>query len=188
VTWVPTGFLLPPRLVKKLVREITRSIIRTMSSCEPCFRIHGEGCEASYRNEKGEQICVFCEDGIPCPLQLKILRQTRAARATRRDETMNGAEKLQTQVSAARTCKAPGCEARLVSNNKSGFCQKHTPPRSRSRADPKPNGHGGEPAALSGANSHGQDLGAEDRVNLVLSTIPLDAKLRMISNWLEGKT
>jgi hypothetical protein len=100
------------------------------------------------------------------------------------DEMINGTDKPVSPATSplpqGRSCKFPGCEAKLVYNNKSGFCQKHKPPR---QANSKANGH--DPAGVSKAN--GQDLaGIEERVNLVLAAIPVEAKLRMVRGWLSG--
>src|SRR5579864_7292624 len=109
-----------------------------MPGCEVCFPVHGGGCAASYRDEKGRAICVFCADGIPCPTQLKILKETRASRP-QEDEM----EPTTDPASTVRTCKAHGCSRRLVHNNLSGFCTDHKP---RRRAQSKAAGKRQEPA------------------------------------------
>ena len=96
---------------------------------------------------------------------------------------INGTEKPKSpEVAGAhgRTCKATGCEAPLVWNNKSGYCTKHNPPRHS-----KANGH--DPAGVSVSRPNGQNLaGVEERINLVLAAIPIEAKLQMVRGWLSG--
>lgn len=63
--------------------------------CEPC-REKGHICETRNMEDGGRYVCVFCADGVPCPID---------ERATER------------------FC-AGGCGARLRSNNKAGRCGK----------------------------------------------------------------
>jgi hypothetical protein len=35
--------------------------------------IHGGGCPASHADQQGRPLCIFCEDGLSCPQQRKIL-------------------------------------------------------------------------------------------------------------------
>jgi len=192
--------------------------------CEPCLRIHGPGCKASYRDETGKRVCVFCADGIACPVQIRILKETRA-RNPKEDE-MNGTEKTTSPVSLSaaslpaakstentpstrkanghaakaspsspahkRTASAPAtlrtceeCPRRLSYNNKTGKCKEHSE-RDRRGSNPQA---ARPPAARNGSkksNAHrnDQDLAIAERVDLVLAAIPLEAKVRMISDWL----
>jgi hypothetical protein len=41
--------------------------------CERCLEIHGQGCTASYRDDQGRELCVFCVDSVICPRQKRIL-------------------------------------------------------------------------------------------------------------------
>jgi hypothetical protein len=168
-----------------ILRKETLSWI--MTNCEVCLQIHGEGCAASYRDSQGRAVCVFCADSLLCPKMMQILKRKI------KEDQMNGTDKppslaAETLPALARTCKAPGCNRKLVFNNKSGFCQKHTPARAHSKA----NGHCGSSAALSKANGNGtspqQQSAVEERVNLVLSGIPLEEKMRMLTGWLAGKS
>jgi hypothetical protein len=54
--------------------------------CVRCLLVHGRDprhgafpCVASQTGEKGEAICVWCADGLPCPFQLRRLAQTKAS-------------------------------------------------------------------------------------------------------------
>jgi hypothetical protein len=176
----------------------------TMSCCEVCLPIHGPGCAPSYRDERGRAICVFCADGVPCPKQLQILKQRRAHKGL--EGEMNGSDKSKSIAvvstpatsPAKRMCKVAGCAGELSYNNHTGYCHEH---RGRARrAKSKANGHAatihfpagrGELAHGNGATASkpdrdrdGNSRKLEERVNLVLSGLPLDEKVRMISLWL----
>ena len=46
--------------------------------CAICLPLHGPGCHASYTNSKGQAVCVFCFDGLPCAAQMRIVKQRRS--------------------------------------------------------------------------------------------------------------
>ena len=97
------------------------------------------------------------------------------------DEVDNTKKPVVGTATPARTriCKAAGCEATLVYNNKSGFCQRHAPRRVHSKA----NGRGPALDAVSKENGHG----VGERLNMILAGIPPEDKMRMIQDWLRGK-
>jgi hypothetical protein len=47
--------------------------------CEVCLKIHGDGCPASYRDDTGKKVCVWCQDRALCPVQKRILAKAAAA-------------------------------------------------------------------------------------------------------------
>jgi hypothetical protein len=56
------------------------------ADCSKCLRLHGTDppagvfpCKASQTDEKGQAVCVFCADNLPCPLQIRRLAQSKAA-------------------------------------------------------------------------------------------------------------
>jgi hypothetical protein len=113
---------------------------------------------------------------------------------------------------AVRTCKV--CGAHLVHNNITGVCKDHRAPAKtkaktngagdehRGGADSKAQGsNGSNGAVVTKANGHGNgavvakahgngkahELALEERVNLLISAIPLEEKVRMISSWLRAE-
>jgi len=126
---------------------------------------------------------------------------------------MNGIEKSKstsgspvTTSPGPRTCKAPDCKRTLVHNNRTGFCTDHgslakrrghatndrggptlvTKPNSKANGAviSKANDHNGNGVDKTNAHENSHALAIDERVNLVLSGLPLDEKLRMISLWL----
>src|SRR6267154_5324945 len=45
--------------------------------CSRCLGLHGVGCTATHETEAGLPSCVFCLDGVPCPI---VRRRERSAR------------------------------------------------------------------------------------------------------------
>jgi hypothetical protein len=45
-----------------------------MLQCKACLDLHGPGCAATHETDAGDPCCVFCLDGVPCPVQRKRLR------------------------------------------------------------------------------------------------------------------
>jgi len=119
-------------------------------------------------------------------------------------EKTNGHAMAPAPAETVRTCKAPDCNARLAHNNKTGFCTDHQvrvkangaadegahsgAHGSNGAAVAKANGHGnGAVAAKANGNGNSRELALEERVNLVISAIPLKEKVRMISSWLRAE-
>lgn len=124
-----------------------------MSWCSRCVGIHGNGCVACYRDEAGRELCVFCYDGLVCPIQKRILTTAKAAGATtipaksvigtptahstialagellrrRRivGSTATAESEDDTMAGAIRMCSEPGCDKKLANNNTTGKCQAH---------------------------------------------------------------
>lgn len=117
-----------------------------MSWCEGCSPIHGEGCTASYRDRDSRKMCVFCLDGVICPIQKRILAPAAAAIATRpvivgeptirnkiavagmllrRRLISDTSETQEEDGMAVRMCSEPGCDKKLSFNNTTGRCQLH---------------------------------------------------------------
>jgi hypothetical protein len=136
-----------------------------MTECIKCLELHGRGCTATYENEDGDPSCVFCLDGVPCPVQKKQrsgrTEQYLAASTTvdlRRSKASQkeGEEKMETRTAethatiAARICRKPGCTTPLGPKNQSGLCSPHfhwSDPAKRSSSTG--NGH-----AAAGSNGH----------------------------------
>ena len=117
--------------------------------CTRCVGIHGPGlgCFASFTDAVGKAVCVFCADGVPCPVQQRIIALPRSERSKwlierlkqrtkSQEDRMNGTKKGKFPVPASpatassaattkRTCKVVGCEAELAHNNTTGFCHEH---------------------------------------------------------------
>ena len=110
--------------------------------------IHGPGlgCSASTSDADRKAVCIFCADGVPCPIQKRIIALPRADRSKwlieqlkqrtkSREDRMNGTEKAKSPVPASpatasptatkRTCEVAGCEGKLAYNNTTGFCHEH---------------------------------------------------------------
>jgi hypothetical protein len=45
--------------------------------CARCLKAHGPGCPAAVTVD-GEAVCVFCLDGLACPVAMRILKQIRS--------------------------------------------------------------------------------------------------------------
>ena len=188
-----------------------------MSWCSRCIGIHGEGCPASYRDDAGRELCVFCYDDVVCPIQKRILAKAAAAGAPeiptkpvvgaptaentralaavllRRRQILGSTS---TTKETTMTCSEPGCSKDLAHNNKTGRCQLHGGEGSHHPAAPvvrserpRGNGHAGNGRANGNGHAHGNghDLAVEARVELVLTKIPLEEKLAFISRWLSGE-
>jgi hypothetical protein len=132
-------------------------------------------------------------------------------RTKSQEDRMNGTERekspvLTSQDAASpavtkRTCEVAGCEGKLAYNNTTGFCHEH-----RARAHKKTNAvvrktnraahhsareNRGDSGAQHAAVAHvskpdGHALAIAERVELVLRTIPLAEKSRMVAAWLAG--
>lgn len=68
--------------------------------CKPCLE-KGHRCETRNRDLFSNFICVFCEDGVECP----IAKQERQAK---------------------QVCSHPGCTQRLIDGNKTNKCGHHS--------------------------------------------------------------
>jgi hypothetical protein len=162
-----------------------------MSSwCTRCFRIHGEGCKPSYRDpDSGEELCAFCIDGFLCPTQKRILAKARAAGVKSDPDRalpifQNFEETMERAITTteARICSEPGCDKKLVHNNKTGKCQAHSADLPHRPRQPANGGNG-----YADHQPNGHDAGIEARVALVMDKIPLAERLAFISRWLAGE-
>jgi hypothetical protein len=114
--------------------------------CARCLRTHGPGCAASYTDEQGEPICVFCLDQVVCPIARRIAAVPRAKRSRwivtqiRKGKDLAKEERMTTTSlptpgaapksivetsPAPRICSGPGCKMILRPANRTGKCQKH---------------------------------------------------------------
>jgi len=99
--------------------------------CVRC-RDAGHKCAATHELD-GEPICVFCEDGLPCPI---IRREQRAARDRKPQPTPIAEVNRETTVEktveqengaavTTRICAKPGCTTEIGPKNRSGRCGPH---------------------------------------------------------------
>lgn len=148
--------------------------------CERCVTIHGPGCAASTVLD-GKALCIFCEDGIACPTQRRILKygvsprqiQKHGIRSVAKQaielsvekggEMMGENEKQKSPTSPARPVTAPAqtrhckileCARALGPHNTTGLCHDH---RGRGRRRSKTNGHAKSAASVK-ANGHGNGV------------------------------
>jgi hypothetical protein len=135
--------------------------VREQMDCARCLRTHGPGCAASYTDEEGEPLCVFCLDQVVCPIARRIAAIPRAKRSRwivnqrigdqikERKKNLAKEERMMTTTTATvtdtkssarapetstvpRICSEPGCKATLRPANSTGKCQLH---RSHSKAN-----------------------------------------------------
>jgi hypothetical protein len=175
-------------------------------SCERCFEIHRAGCAGTHVDENGRPICVFCLDGVPCPVQQRLARGKGAI--VMEPETKNLTE---TQApTAPRICERPGCGRTLSAENKIGRCRRHVRWNAASSDSASPgarhasagsngtNGHPPEPASANGSapvnEARSVEISAplprvirEDRVDRLLLSLPLADKTRIATAWLAGE-
>ena len=111
--------------------------------CETCLA-NGHQCLAY----PGSTQCIFCEDGVPCPILRRnpkpvvpAYRPTRVAQAPARKSVVDKlfrasiAESRQREIgkdhevtmkqAKSRTCDAPDCNTGITVQNKSGYCARH---------------------------------------------------------------
>src|SRR5216684_4238529 len=152
--------------------------------CSRCLVLHGVGCTATHETEAGLPSCVFCLDGVPCPVvrrRERVAKQkppeepppkadeaefevpsTSSDHKQTRDEEKSMETKASTHSPAAtRVCARPGCTVKLSAINKSGKCAAHfhwkgTEKRSSSAG----NGH----AAVGSNNANGHARTVPDNV------------------------
>lgn len=126
--------------------------------CESCFPKHGPGCVATATDESGRAVCLFCEDGVPCPRMKKRSAQEQKRGSTSEEKRVSNqkvdlsdsALKVPSKtnghaiastvaaVGATRVCKVSECATTLGAKNRSGFCHKHfhrSETKTRARAD-----------------------------------------------------
>jgi hypothetical protein len=150
--------------------------------CKRCIDLHGApGCAATHESEDGAPSCVFCVDGVLCPVLRKreqvARKREKGLTAEKRapDPTVNlrvrsrgsdtetkGKAKMETKPAttsqahapaAIRVCERPGCTTELGALNRSGRCAAHF--HWKGTAKPRSNGSNGHAAAgSSGTNGH----------------------------------
>jgi hypothetical protein len=91
---------------------------------------------------------------------------------------------IDTTAVTARSCKIPGCRGKLAPNNTTGYCHEH---RGRGHHSNKTKSNGAS-VAVAAPHARGVQPVAAERVNLLLSAIPLEEKLAFCSAWLAGES
>jgi hypothetical protein len=111
--------------------------------------------------EDGVALCVFCCDGLICPVQRRIIAMPRSDRSQWILEQLRKKSQEEPMTTAnastipaarapelpARSCSEPGCKAKLAPNNQSGKCREH---RSHSKSNGAGAGATAKPAAGNG--------------------------------------
>src|ERR1700687_4898830 len=113
--------------------------------CSRCLGLHGVGCTATHETEAGLPSCVFCLDGVPCPVVHRRERSARqkppeepppkagdaelGVRSSGSDnEEARGEKPMETKPhttsqtrppAATRICSRPGCTTELSPLNRS---------------------------------------------------------------------
>jgi hypothetical protein len=144
---------------------------------------------------------------LPRSERSKWLIERLKQRTKSQEDRMNGMEKAKSTVQASpdaasptatkRTCYVAGCEGKLAYNNTTGFCHEHRgrPLKQTDAVVRKTNGTARNSARGNGAQHaaaapvskpDGHSLAIAERVELVLRTIPLAEKSRMVAAWLAG--
>lgn len=138
--------------------------------CVDCRKKGCNQCEA----QEGSELCVFCEDGVPCPFAKQVQQRAQAARTSLAEiegkraagmaahvERKTGKEEKPMQEQEVKTCPYPGCGKKLRADNQRGFCSPHAyqgkkapdggastvkPPRAKAAKAAKANGKNGHAA------------------------------------------
>jgi hypothetical protein len=154
----------------------------------PCTGGCGCWTERTVEVEPGkpEALCIFCEDGIPCPAARAAVSQPIKNEIKPKARNMRAPAIPQIEEAAVRTkvkCAADGCETMTAS--KVGYCGKHFYMSKLKRA--KPAGNKAQAAKKASGNGHAKTNGnghEEDRLpELVvqLNESQMDAVLASLS-------
>lgn len=92
------------------------------TACSKCLKA-GHFCPAQVDLE----LCVFCEDGEPCPASLKAAREVPSAPIVKQEATRPERGKVNAMPKKPErpSCAHEGCDRKLNSNNSTGFCFEH---------------------------------------------------------------
>lgn len=183
----------------------------SLMDCERCFPVHGPGCPASYTDAEGKKICVFCADSVPCPAQVRWIRRIQ------KEKSMNSCKQQGCSAKLSHNNRSGLCQAHDPRYAVANF-QKKKPAdvvapqiqaaassRNTNGADlaqpvaqavevaavSKTNGHDPDlqtTGKTNGANGHDRGTPVAERVELILESIPVAEKVRMILAWIAGQT